>query len=294
MILKKLSMLFFIVGSLFAIFSGTFEILYNMEGMKILFLLVLGFFIGLFNISEKQELRFLISTLVYIVVTPTLVNLLGDYIVLDTFADIMINFIYLFGSAALVVAVRSIIEFASETEATTEEEYFLRMIENRRESLAHRIWDMLVFLSVAILFIIIILRLFFDTWRYDHFLTIADYSIYLIFLVDLVFLYMNSRGLKDFFWRNWLDIIAVIPLGSAAQLAKLGRAARLVKIFTHSAKIGRSSKALSSGGKVAKYFSNESGFNRYILKSKKKNKQSNTNTDAKAKNKINKKGKNSS
>ncbi|MBN2458072.1 hypothetical protein JXB31_02990, partial [Candidatus Woesearchaeota archaeon] len=232
MFLKKLSMLFFIIGSLLAIFSGSFEVQHGMECLKIIVLLALGVFIGLLNISQKQEMRFLVASVVFVLMSTTLVNLLSIHIAIERLSSIMINFIYLFGSAALVVAIKVIVDFALETDIEDEEAFYSNIIKQRQQSIFHRVWDIIVFFSVAVLFITMILRIFFDVWKYEHILNLVDYIIYIIFLVDLAFLYVKSNTKREFFTRNWLDIIAVIPLGSVFQIAKLGRVAKLVKIFS--------------------------------------------------------------
>jgi hypothetical protein len=77
--------------------------------------------------------------------------------------------------------------------------------------------------------------------------------VFVIFFVDLIRLYRQSNGFKDFVYHNWLDILATIPFGIIAnaganfEVLKLSRLSRLFKFSRASriAKIGKEFKAAS-------------------------------------------------
>lgn len=73
--------------------------------------------------------------------------------------------------------------------------------------------DRIIPYSLIVLFILIIAELFFyEAVRpYERYIDLADYTIILIFLVDLGFKYNRARNIKGFLKGSWLDIIAVMP-----------------------------------------------------------------------------------
>src|SRR3989344_5687021 len=121
MIIKKLSMLLFIFGALIAILGGSFEFIPRTETMIIIVLVMLGTFIGLINISREEEYGFLLAGGVFILASGAITSLLSRFLLLDIIGNILNNFIVLMAPACVVVALRIIFEFASQSEWSSEE-----------------------------------------------------------------------------------------------------------------------------------------------------------------------------
>lgn len=58
----------------------------------------------------------------------------------------------------------------------------------------------------------------------------SNLMILLIFLFDLVIVYLNSNNLKDFIFGNWFDILMVIPYFRIFRVAKFARLLKLLKV----------------------------------------------------------------
>jgi len=73
--------------------------------------------------------------------------------------------------------------------------------------------DALVPIAVVVLLAIIIIELFFHTTAEKYFtiISILDYSILGIFIIDLIFKYNRIRKWDRFLRECWLDIIAIFP-----------------------------------------------------------------------------------
>ena len=67
--------------------------------------------------------------------------------------------------------------------------------------------------AVAALLLVIIFELFIHTENHsiELSITILDYLVITIFIIDLIFLWIKSKHIKYFFQHYWLDIIAIFP-----------------------------------------------------------------------------------
>jgi hypothetical protein len=94
-------------------------------------------------------------------------------------------------------------------------------------------------------------------------ITIADYTVICVFVVDLIFKYMRTRHLPKFFRRYWLDILAVFPFFLLFRIYELafGAASLAVSEGAHTAQIivhegleveKEGAKILSEAEKLAK------------------------------------------
>ncbi|MCX8147419.1 MAG: hypothetical protein N3D84_03050 [Candidatus Woesearchaeota archaeon] len=239
MFIKKLSMFLFIIGSLIAILGGAFPFANShMESFCVLLLIIIGTFIGFINISRHEEHGFLVAGSVFIISTAVLTSILERFLLLDIINKILHNLIILIAPACIVVGLKLIFEFASESEWETEKEK-KELIEHLYKRLTHKeiLWDDVILLSVSVAFVIFILQLFFDVAPYKNIITAIDYVIILIFVADLVFIYRKLRNPKLFFKTSWLDIIAVIPLGIIFRLAKAGRFIKIISAMSNAQKI---------------------------------------------------------
>lgn len=80
------------------------------------------------------------------------------------------------------------------------------------ESVEHYNAKLIPFAIVVLLFVIIV-ELFFHEFAEHHHLLISilDYLVIAVFVVDLIFLAIHARSIKFFFKNYWLDLLAVFP-----------------------------------------------------------------------------------
>ena len=102
--------------------------------------------------------------------------------------------------------------------------------------------DRIVPFAVIALLIVIILEFFFAeiAEAYHTAISIADYSIVGIFILDLIFKYLRIKKFKNFLKECWLDIIAVFPFflifrvfESFLILAELPKELRQAQLLLH-------------------------------------------------------------
>lgn len=267
MVIRKLGIFFFILGSLISLFQGPFRSSYDpfIYGL----IVFCGFFIGFFNITKEQENKFFLSTLVFIVTAFVFHNMFLVARATEPFRMVIFNFILFVSSAALIVSVKAIINLAAEREFHGFES---KIKEKDRENASHRIWDVIILFSVSAMFIIFVLRQFFEVANFEGILAVFDFFIWVIFVVDLIIIYERYKDVKSFLKNAWLDLIAVIPFGlvaaSLGQIGRLAKLGRLVKILRIVSKTGRGSKLLHLHN-LSKFFSKDSSFNKYLYKKKK-------------------------
>jgi hypothetical protein len=279
MLIKKLSMFFFLLGSLLALFGGVFEL--NNEHYFFLISLIIftGLFIGFFNISKEQEKMFLLSSLVFIFILILFKMFLLDHgLIFSKISDFFLNFIFLISSAAFVVCIKVILRTASESEFEISKNNL--NFSNDKKSFEY-LWNYVVFISVAFIFIIFVLNQFYSHNLTDNFKIILgalDFFIWIIFLVDLFFIYTKAGNFKLFLKTGWLDIIAAFPplhlLGTdfiIFRAIKLIRVARIIRVMRATSKIAK-----LPNPKIIKFFSKESGFNQFVEKKEIKSKNNKT------------------
>jgi len=237
MIIKRLSMLLFIFGALIAILGGSFQFIPSTETMIIIVLVMAGVFIGLINISREEEYGFLLSGGVFILASSAITSLLSRFLLLDIIGNILNNFIVLIAPACVVVSLRIIFEFASQSEWSSEDDVKIKDHIKTHLSEKELIWDTFMLLAISGTLIILVLQLFFKVDQFEGLLNALDWVIIAIFLIDLIVLYRASKNAKEFLRKNWPDIIAVIPLGMIFRLTKLVRFVRIMNYFSKAQKI---------------------------------------------------------
>ncbi|MFP4111986.1 MAG: hypothetical protein ACLFPQ_03420 [Candidatus Woesearchaeota archaeon] len=262
--LKKFSMLLFIIGVLISVFSGSFEIVQDMRVVKVVFLIFLGVIIGLLNVNEDQETDFLIACIAFIIGSQAIISVMQNLHLLNNLGIMLTNLMIFISPAAVIIGLKKIFMFASESDVDLRIDPPKKIEKNKLE----QFWDIVLLVSISFVFIILILdSSFFDVSNIREFIDTTDFVINIIFVIDLVVLYRKSRGFVDFLKINWIDVIAVIPLGSLFRVAKVIRAVRIVKILSRGSKVSRIAKVSSSTVKTNrffKFFSNNSGFNKYV------------------------------
>lgn len=274
---RKVSMLFFLMGSLLALFSGAFQTATGLGSIMVGMICILGFLVGSLNVEKKNEGIFLIACSAFMVFALSMKIILPElHPIVIGLTNIATNLLFFIGCAAAAVSIRIIIRVGSELEGTTTK---MDVTPSHERNFAYY-WNIVVFVAVAMMFIIFVLRQFYKTESIEEMLMFIDFLIWTIFVTDLFFLYSRAGSMKEFFKKSWLDIIATIPVSGELmnlnRLAKLGRFAKLGATASKATKISRASKAakLMHGAKLSKYFSKESGFNEIIqedITEKKKN-----------------------
>ncbi len=268
MFMKKLSIFFFIIGSLTAIFSTAYNILPGMDYAVTLILIIFGILVGIVNISKKQETKFLLASIGFMVVLWFMKTEILPQYGLIYFGNAARNLMIFAGSALFSVAVRIFIRTASE--GPYEENDKGELLKGK--DLAFDIvWDNIVFVAIALVFILLILEQFYDVSHIYNIIITIDFFVWVIFVVDLIYLYINSRSFMQFVRSSWLDIIAVIPLSTSFyKVTKAARLVRSINAFSKASKAAKAQKAtkLVRSHKILKYFSKESGFNKVMKKKK--------------------------
>jgi len=106
----------FLVGVLIAIFSGL--LYYQAAYIWSIIIIALGLIVGFLNIHEKEAEKFLIATVALLIIGTVSVNSLfasGSFA--GQIQAILNNFISFVSSAALVVALKTVVSLGSDEEA---------------------------------------------------------------------------------------------------------------------------------------------------------------------------------
>jgi hypothetical protein len=258
MIIKRLSMLLFIFGALIAILGGSFEFIPKTETLIIITLVMLGVFIGLINISREEEYGFLLAGGVFILASGAITSLLSKFLLLDIIGNILNNFIVLIAPACIVVSLRIVFEFASQSEWSSENDFGIKNHIKSHFSEKEKIWDVFVLLAISATLIILVLQLFFRVDQFQGLLDAIDWVIILIFFIDLIVLYKQSKSTKEFLIRNWPDMIAIIPLGMIFRLTKLVRFVRIINYLSKAQKIEKINRPMKLFSNTPRRYDNGS------------------------------------
>ncbi len=110
--------------------------------------------------------------------------------------------------------------------------------------------DALVFPAVIALAILIIGELFFHFDRYEPWVTIADATIVLIFIFDLIMKWRRVHDAKKFIKLYWLEILAVFPFylifRAFAFFRDFGQGSELIQKTLHESAILREGKEIEA------------------------------------------------
>jgi hypothetical protein len=113
----------------------------------------------------------------------------------------------------------------------------------------------------------LILESFFDLAIYPGLqegLQAMDFIIMGVFFADLIVIFKNTKSFSLFLRKNWIDIVAVLPLGTIFKAAKVVRAVRIVKMFSKAEKAAKGTTKLFKVNRGFKIFSKDSGFNKIM------------------------------
>ena len=101
----------FLIGLAVVIIAGLIPATYGFMTYIPLILFILGLAVGFLNITDKNTIKFLVSTIALLVAGVAGINVISIFgIVSDYVISIIGNFISFVGAAALVVSLKSIIE----------------------------------------------------------------------------------------------------------------------------------------------------------------------------------------
>lgn len=251
-IYKKIGIFLFIVSAILVVFSGAFKFSPQMESFSKAFLIFSGIIVGVMNISEEEKIGFIVASaglLLSFAVLSIVLNTSSSLIPLDI---MMRNTSLFIASSVAIVALKIIVDYASSKEDLSIEEK-MKMMEKElsmlEESKALRVWNFLIFLAVCLVFFIILFDIFFISTPYKKIINIIEIIISIFFIADLFVLYKKYVMFSTFLKKCWPDIIAAIPLYGFFRVAKILR-------FIKFSRIPRS----------LKFFSQESGVNKYVSK----------------------------
>lgn len=262
--IEKIGTYFFVVGSIIAILSGALQSTPEMAYFKVLFLVLIGVFVGLLNVNEKDENNFILAGVGLIVGGLFLKDIIKQFLLLDDFSMIIMNFIIFISPAVVVVALKKIFHYASKKDEKiiiTKKEFEMFSNEKYVRKLKWQsIWGLIILIAVVMSFIILLGDNFFNVDGYREVAMVIDIIISVIFIADLIVLYNEHKNLKRFLTENVFDIIAAIPFDGIFKVLKIVRIIKLTKGVTRTTRILKLSKV----HKTAKFFSNKSAFNKFL------------------------------
>lgn len=258
---RQIGMYFFTLGALLSILAGAFTLEPLMYDLALMAIIFFGVFSAILNVSEEEELGFLVGSSAFLIAIISLSFLLNDHPIivgLTSFFEVVTFFV---GSMVAVVALRAVFERASQP--LLEPVEHANEVDTRMDSLLftqkERIWNFLIFLAVATTFIAVLLIVFFEFSEYIIYFVIFDLIITAIFFIDLIVLYKKEGRFIRFVKNCWPDIVATIPFWQVFRMAKLLRLFRIIRI----AKLS----------KTMKFMSDKSGVKHYIHPKGKANKE---------------------
>ena len=94
------------------------------------------------------------------------------------------------------------------------------------------LWDLLVFAAAVVSVASVTLEVLFD-WSESELiiLYLIDVAALTIFIIDLWILWSHYNGpLRSFLFRNWVDVLACIPLFRLLRLARFSRLLKLSRL----------------------------------------------------------------
>lgn len=254
----RVGMYFFTIGALLAILAGAFPLAPGVYDVVLVLLIFLGVFSAVLNVGEEEELGFLVAATAFLIMIVSFKFLLGHHPLIIGLANFFEVVTFFVGSMLSVVALKTVFEFGSQR--TLDALEHANAIDDHVETLMfskqERTWNFVVFLAVAVSFIVILLEVFFELGGGVQLFFLLNIVIFLVFLVDLVVLYRKEGGFKGLFKYCWLDVVATIPFFlifqglNALQVIKVARLLRL----------GRFMKL----NKTLKFMSDRSGVKHYL------------------------------
>jgi len=248
----RIGMYIFIIGAILSVLDSAFPVEPSMRGLVYVALIFTGIFAGILNITPDEEHHFLLSSGAFLIVILAFNQLFAAEQIVVVFSHFFQNAVAFVGSMALAVALKTILEYGSDNiirgDALESMRARTERIEDWQLSKGMRAWHAVVFIAVAVTFIMLLLDLFFaipDSFALV--IEILDWIIVAVFVADLFVLFRQEGSWGCFFRNCWLDILAAIPFHGVFGVLKIVRLSRIAKL------------SLS-----LKFFSTSSGSNTYI------------------------------
>lgn len=258
---QKISQYFFIIAAVISILDGAFPLDETMNSVKIMFLLVAGTLVGILRHDEKEK-EFILAGVAVIFTGLIFTQLMGTYQILENFALMIVNFVIFLSTAVIVVGIEIIAEIVALTPNKPKVQKHIGNVseEELKKLTFQKIWGTVILVAVALTFILLLAESFFDVGNFQSIIIVLDGAITVLFIVDLIILYNDSKNFGDFVKNNVFDIIASIPTVGILRALKLFRAIKIIKLMKVT-KVSKASK-LSKLYKTSKFFSEESYFNK--------------------------------
>lgn len=252
---RRLGMYFFIVGAILTVLDGVFPVDLKLKGYIYVILVFTGVFAGIMNITPDEEHHFLVSSTAFLLIIVSFELLFSSNIFIEKFTTFFQNSIAFVGSMALIVSLKAILEFGSDNYRVTPVENIkirTKDIEEWQLSKGIKRWHFVIFIAVALTFLLILFEIFFTLPKnITKIVVLLNWLITIIFIADLFVLYRHEKTPAKFFKNCWIDILASIPFSGMFAAFKIVRIARIADI-----------------SKSAKFFSEESGIENYLKKNR--------------------------
>lgn len=286
---QKISQYFFIIAAVISILDGAFALDETMTSVKLMFLIIAGTLVGILR-HDAREREFLLAGVAVIFTGLIFTQLMGTYDVLQNFALMIVNFIIFLSTAVIVVGIEIIAEIITRPDGKVKPKKVTHMHHLTEDELKkltfQKIWGTVILVAVALTFILLLAESFFDISKFEELFMVLNGAITVLFIVDLIILYNDSKDFGSFLKNNVFDIIASIPTVGILRALKIFRAIKIVKVM----KVAKVSK-LTHLYKTTKFFSEKSYFNKVNDGSINAKLTSTTRNGTSTKNGINKKAK---
>jgi len=255
---KKINQYFFLIASVIAILDGAFKLQPGMESVKLIVLVLSGLAVGV--LTQDRLESYLVAGISVVIAGIVFTQLLGQNLVMFSgVLQMVINFVVFLSASLLVVGLRLVADIiAGDDEVLSSKHSEKNSVHHSFYDHFEKVWGYVILIAVALTFIIILSETFFDTSDYAVFLTVVEMTITALFITDLVILYRHANGFVDFLKRYVFDIIAAIPVVGVLQVFKIVRVVRFARVLRNTSKLAKISRA----NRTAKYFSDESSFNK--------------------------------
>lgn len=261
MSVQKVSQYFFIIAAVIAILDGALTLDESMRSLKFAILILAGVVVGILRHYKQKE--FVLSGLAVVITGFILLSFLGELSVLNIIGQMIFNFVVFLSAAVVVVGIEQIANIITEEEEHKDPREEIRRLkkilpQDLQKLTFERVWGIIILVGVALTFILLLAEAFFDVANFAQIILILNGFITVLFIVDLIILYKNSKNFEDFLRRNVFDIIAAIPTVGVFRTLKLIRAARIIKVLRGTGKVTKVAHLY----KTSKFFSKESYFNK--------------------------------
>ncbi len=284
---EKINMLLFSFAALLSIFASVLTIKDYIRFDWELLLFVTGVVIAIFNICKKEEFYLIVSGLAYLFSVWFITPYVKKYLLIQHIAIMLNNFALVIAPVVIFLSLKAIIHHTSVYDSFKKNRKPKLNIKSPLENrLFADIWNIMLFVSVIVVIMILIIEIFFIAPEFAKAIHILDWIISVVFIIDVIFLYLEKKSLGLFLKDNWPDIIAAVPLSPVFYLLKMVRVIRILKLI----KFQKLYK-LNLAAKSMKYFSKESGFNKLLIEDSwgSSNQEASDNKKQKQKNSIAKK-----